>query len=476
MASLLSPRRTDPEIELRARLAHDEQLPDQLDDGPVPQSGWLWAALAGGLASAAAGWILLTGIAVIGWLAADPGSLVGAIRVGTSLWLLANGAHVGLGSAVVSLIPWGATLLFAFMLSRFAAFAATRGTPPAAGRRCLSVSGLLAAAYAAPVLGVALALNGPAPDGSSGLLRAGLVATSVAGLAGLWGSTRALGCSLTGTWPSWARAIPRAVLGAQLTMLVAGAGALTAALVLHFSRVVELTVSLDAGVAGGIVLLVAQLAYLPNAVVWAASYTLGAGFSLGEGSVVAPASTQLGLLPSVPLFGALPSSGPGQLSELWWLAAGVLAGAVAAWLVVRARPTARFDEMSLVGGLSGLLAGLVFVALAWATRGDLGGSRLAGLGPRLLPLLMLSAATMGLAGTLAGLALGLLRRLPGRSRSWGRPSRSEGEPTQQLIRKEGALRSPDRAADQQTGPEARSGADAEPTVVLGPGRDIGRGD
>ena len=471
MASLLSPRRTDPEIELRARLAHDEQLPDQLDDGPVPQSGWLWAALAGGLAAAAAGWILLTGITVIGWLAADPGSLVGAIRVGTQLWLLANGAQASLGSAVVSLIPWGSTLLFAFMLSRFAAFAATRGTPRAAGRRCLSVSGVLAAAYAAPVLGVALALNGPtpndpAPDSSTGLLRAALVAVLVAGLAGVWGSPRALGCSLTGSWPSWARAIPRAVLGAQLTMLAAGAVALTTALVLHFSRVVDLTVSLDAGLAGGIVLLVAQLAYLPNAVVWAASYTLGAGFSLGEGSVVAPASTQLGLLPSVPLLGALPSSGPGQLSELWWLAAGVLAGAVAAWLVVRARPAARFDETSLVGGLSGLLAGLVFVALAWASRGDLGGQRLAGLGPRLLPLLMLSAATMGLAGTLVGLGLGLLRRRSPGSRSGGRPSGSEDEPTQQLTRKDGPVHSADRRTAEQVGPQPGSGPDAEPTVVI----------
>ena len=62
----------------------------------------------------------------------------------------------------------------------------------------------------AVMLGVALALNGstlsgptpngPATDGSTGLLRAALVAVLVAGLAGVWGSTRALGCSLTGSW------------------------------------------------------------------------------------------------------------------------------------------------------------------------------------------------------------------------------------------------------------------------------------
>jgi hypothetical protein len=77
---------------------------------------------------------------------------------------------------------------------------------------------------------------------------------------------------------------------------------------------------------------------------------------------------------------------------------------------MRARPAARCDETSLVGGLSGLLAGLCLVALAWASGGDLGAQRLAGLGPRLLPLLVLSATTMGLAGMLVGLVLGLVRR------------------------------------------------------------------
>ena len=69
----------------------------------------------------------------------------------------------------------------------------------------------------------------------------------------------------------------------------------------------------------------------------------------------------------------------------------------------------RFDASSLVGGLAGVLAGLVFVALGWAAGGDLGVVRLTGLGPRLLPLLVMAGTTMGLAGLLTGLVLGLLR-------------------------------------------------------------------
>ena len=78
------------------------------------------------------------------------------------------------------------------------------------------------------------------------------------------------------------------------------------------------------------------------------------------------------------------------------------------------RPGLRFDASSLVGGLAAVLVGLVFVGIGWAAGGDLGVSRLTGLGPRLLPLLVMAVTTMGLAGLLTGLVLGLLplRRRP----------------------------------------------------------------
>jgi hypothetical protein len=67
---------------------------------------------------------------------------------------------------------------------------------------------------------------------------------------------------------------------------------------LHLSRVAALHAALQPGVAGGIALLLLQLAFAPNALVWSASYALGSGFSLGAGSVVAPAVIELGILPA----------------------------------------------------------------------------------------------------------------------------------------------------------------------------------
>jgi hypothetical protein len=403
MPSLLSPRRTEPTIALHATVPHAQPSSSTVVSG-MPLIGWPVAGLVGALATALAGWVLIAGLSVVGWLAADAGSFSGAMRVGTQLWLLTNGAGALLGSTQLTLIPWGATAVFGLLIARFAGFAArqTRGRPLFG---VLGVTAVMATSYLVTVIVVGLLVGSPfqAPQRLSTVF-AWMV------LSAAWGSCRALEYDPTHSWPGWSRAIPRAVLGAQLAMLATGSAALVTSLIVHFNRVLELTEGLRAGVAGGIALLFAQLAFAPNVVVWAASYTLGAGFTVGQGSIVSPGSTQLGLLPSIPLFGALPGAGPGSSAQLWWLAAGVLAGGLAAWLVMRARPAARCDETCLVGGLSGLLAGVVFVALAFAVTGDLGTARLTAVGPRLLPLLVMSATTMGLAGMLVGLLLGLLRR------------------------------------------------------------------
>jgi hypothetical protein len=238
----------------------------------------------------------------------------------------------------------------------------------------------------------------------------------VVAAAAAWGCCRARGSWPTDTWPEWSRALPRAVAAALLLMVTGGAAVLATGLALNLERMTTLLTALDAGVIGNIALLVGQLAYAPNAVVWAASYAIGPGFTLGNGSIVSPAATELGALPAIPLLTAVPDVGPGGVSHLWWLALGVAAGAVAATLVVLARPTARFDETTLVGGLSGVLSGVAFTGVAWLTSGDLGSELLSGLGPQLLPVLVMATSTMGLSGAVCGLLLGLWRR-PRRNRT-----------------------------------------------------------
>jgi hypothetical protein len=413
MPSLLSPRRTTPELALHATSAQQKPPSSETANPVTPPFGWPVAAVVGGLLTALASWILCAGLAVVGWLAADPGTLGQAMTVGTRLWLLSNGVSAPIGSIAVTLVPWGATAVTAFMLSRFAAFSARQVRPDQpTGPAVISV--VLTATYLVPVLVVAVWQGQPWQEP----LHWAAVITVLA-LAAAWGSSRALGQGLTESWPAWTRPLPRAILAAQLVLLVAGAGVLVTGLVVHLDRVTRLQEALDPPIAGSIALLMAQLAVVPNVIVWAASYALGSGFVLGVGSVVAPAATELGILPGIPLLGALPSAGPGNPSELWWLAAGAMAGAVAAWVMVRSLRPKRFDTSSLIGGLAGLLAGATFAGLAWAASGDLGNLRLAGLGPRLVPLLVMSGTTMGLAGMITGLVLGLVRRARQRVRHAG---------------------------------------------------------
>jgi hypothetical protein len=410
MTSLLDPRRASPEVSLRASDAAPQPAPTAADASAGPPIGWPLAAVGCGLVTALASWVLCAGPAVVGWLAADPGTLAEALGVGTRLWLLANGVSAPVGGLTVTLVPWGVTALVAYMTARSAALTARQvRSDQLAGT--VTVSAVLVATYLVPVLAVAVWQGEP---WRNPLHWAAVI--TVLGLSAAVGAARALGRPLTDGWPGWAADLPRAVLGAELALLACGAALLVTGLVRHFSTVTTLHSVLDAGVGGSIALLLAQLALVPNALVWAASYALGSGFAVGAGSVVAPAGTELGMLPGLPLLGALPGAGPGDPALLWWLASGVLAGAVAAGIVVRSRPAARFDASSLVGGLAGVLAGGVFVGLGWAAGGDLGIIRLTDLGPRLWPLLVMAATTMGLAGLLTGMVLGLVRLIRTRTR------------------------------------------------------------
>ncbi|GAA1838927.1 DUF6350 family protein [Microlunatus capsulatus] len=450
MASLLTPRRTAPAVVLQATEPSRPVPEDRAGDGG-PRPGWGVTAVAAGLLCALTGWLLVAGLAVVGWVTADPGTLVGALVVGTGLWLAGHGVAVPLGGLVVTLVPWGVAALMAVLLSRAAGFA-VRSARPGQHPRALGVAAALVGAYAAPLLVAAALLGrvGAAPGHLVAVLAVLLAAS-------LHGAGRALGTSWTDALPGWARAVPQAVLASQLVLLVAGASVLVTGLARHLDRVTALHDGLAPGLAGGLALLLAQLALAPNAVVWSGAYALGGGFTLGNGSLVSPSSTDLGVVPGLPLLGALPAEGPGPTAALWWLAAGVLAGAVAAWFVVRARPQARFDETSLVGGLAGVTGGLVFVALAWATSGDLGTLRLTGLGPLLLPLLVMAVTTLGLAGMVTGLALGLWRR----ARRGADLERAES--TSVLRRRATAVPVRDEGSE-----EAREG-DGELTEVLGRG-------
>jgi hypothetical protein len=74
-------------------------------------------------------------------------------------------------------------------------------------------------------------------------------------------------------------------------------------------EVVRLYEVMRVSVLGGVMLTIGQLAILPNLIVYGMSWIAGPGFSIGVGSSVSTLGTQLGPMPALPVFVAIPTAG-----------------------------------------------------------------------------------------------------------------------------------------------------------------------
>jgi hypothetical protein len=104
----------------------------------------------------------------------------------------------------------------------------------------------------------------------------------------------------------------------------------------HLSQVKNITISLQPGIFGGLLLLALNVLYLPNAAVAIAAYFSGTGIAVGAGTLVSPLWYHLGQIPALPLLGILPTGrqplaligliffiGLGVLLALWSLPFGI---------------------------------------------------------------------------------------------------------------------------------------------------------
>lgn len=204
--------------------------------------------------------------------------------------------------------------------------------------------------------------------------------------------------------PMW-RAIRSVIAGgAAAAAVVLAISALTvgALLAASYAQVISLYEAVQAGILGGVALTVGQLAFIPNLVIWAASWFTGPGFALGTGSSVSPLGTDLGPLPAVPFLGALPA---GALSFAYvGLLVPVLAGFLAA-AVMRPRLIREGVDRALplaASGLAmGLVGGVVLGALAWISSGAAGPGRLVEVGPSWLLVGCWGALEIGLAAAIS---------------------------------------------------------------------------
>lgn len=358
----------------------------------------------------AAGLSVITVPVLAAWIAAPHArlSLLDVLRAVAVLWLA--GHHVAFavrGFGRIGMLPLGLALLPGALLWR-----AGRWVVRTAHLSRLRHAGYAAVALALPysVMTGALAVASRSSLAAASVLQAVACGLLLALAAGGLGAARALA-----PWPQLVRLLPDrerslllAVASALATLAAAGALLAGVALAAHLHEYVSLQRQLEPGIVGAAALLLLQLGYLPNAVVWAIAFALGPGFAFGNATVVAPTGSALTQLPAFPMLAALPpglhASMPGWLAPLV-LALPYLAGVLGGLLLVRTAPTLTIEGAPLWGLACGAVSGIALGLLAAFSGGPLGNGRLAAVGASAWQVGLVSALEIGVAAAVsAGIA------------------------------------------------------------------------
>lgn len=363
-------------------------------------------------------------------------TLAGALSLAGHIWLLVHGVPLAMEvpeqggfaavSGTMSLVPLGLTLIplaLCYRAGRRLARASYEG------QFWLPVAGGMAA-YA--LVGAGVSLLSAGEQFATSLVLAALIPLWVVLLgliAGGYAESRSLAAMIGVNAADWVKqfsqysrwagsylwTLIRASLISVLAFIAGGALLFSLNLFWHWADVLTLYQVLHAGAVGGAALTLLQLGLIPNLIVYAMAWSSGAGFALGENTLVSPHTTSTGVLPALPLLGAIP-----QAQEPWsYLAYAVplLAGAVGGWWFFGAGENHLDEWFSLkirfrwlswpLSTLGMALASIIptfitILALGWAANGSLGIGRFTSIGPN--PLIFASFSALWLAG---GMILGL---------------------------------------------------------------------
>jgi hypothetical protein len=129
----------------------------------------------------------------------------------------------------------------------------------------------------------------------------------------------------------------------------------------NITTVKNLVIILQPGILGGLLLLLLNILYIPNAVVATLGYFSGTGFAIGSASIISPVSFQLNSLPAFPLLGSVPKAT--NPYALFGIAVVIFAGAVLAiW-------TTSLSTRVLIQSLFGSV--IILAAISYAGSGAL---------------------------------------------------------------------------------------------------------
>ena len=354
--------------------------------------------------SAGLGLVAVTTVTLIGWIAAPHDSLgsglAGVFRTAAQFWLVSHHAGFALPDGRMGLLPIGLVLLPGVIVFSAGGWLARLAAVPRL-RRVGHAALAIACPYAL-IAGVLAQVAGNSvmrPSVWQSLLASFLVAFFAGGA----GVARRLTTwrRLLGLLPDRPRSIAVGTVGACAVLVLSAALLVGTSLAFHALRVREIAETLAPGVVGGVLLLVLQIAYIPNAVIWGMAYAAGPGFALGGGTVVAPTGVYLGPVPTFPMLAAMPEPGPAPALSLLALAAPFLAGVAGGVLTMRTAVTLNSEAAPGWGLVCGMCTGVITAALCALSGGPLGGGRLAAVGPSPWQVGCVTALEVGVAAAVA---------------------------------------------------------------------------
>ena len=388
----------------------------------------LGAALVGATAALVSMMLMVLPV-LVAWVSSPQSSVPWprALSVGSCIWLLANGVQLSSGPAAISLMPMLLTTIPLFVATVSARRILSQlddQRPPRLGgwadirRDVVEASLAFTLGYAAVGLVVALATAGDPLHASvlgsvMGTAVVGAASAMIALLREFGSQIGSVAPELSG-WldsrvPIHLRRAMRPGLWGVFAIFGAGVALTLLMVVFHLGRIGRLYDALGADPVGVVLLSLGQLMVLPNIGLWAASWTAGAGFSLGQGTAITWSHSNPGLLPLVPGLGAIPAPGPLPaglwLSSLIPVAAGALVGWRALHVVAR---LSSWRAKAETAGWACLIAALVLTLACSLAGGSVGAARLTGLGA---PSLAFGAMVLGelLVGASAVVGLSHLR-------------------------------------------------------------------
>lgn len=350
-------------------------------------------------------------------------------RASADIWLLGHGVDVSMTLdplVATGLGLKGADAAFPVTIAALGFSVLTLLLGVRAGRRVSETRyrliGELAAVGTFAVLSTLVTLSALYPYANPSILQGIVLPTLVFGVGVLIGTLRTTradgddsGSSIKDWIDDWHPEVRSAVAtalrgGAAAVAVVLGVGALAVAglIAANYATIVSLYEGLHTEILGGIAVTGAQLAVLPNLVIWAASWLIGPGFAIGVGSAVSPLGTTLGPVPAIPVFGALPTGDLafGFIGVLVPVIAGFLAGA----LLLPRLDGRRWRSLLGAGLGMGVVSGLALGVLAALSGGAAGPGRLSQVGPDPIAVALWAMLEIGVAASIGLVAAARMPR------------------------------------------------------------------